>query len=67
MLVVLGLGDAEGFGKVIVGKCGIDNLVAMLGQVGRLDAAWHRPPAVEEKDFHSSIVALGEGHALVPV
>jgi hypothetical protein len=39
MLVILDLGNAEGLGKVVVGKCGIDYLMAVLCQVCRLDAA----------------------------
>ena len=41
-----------------------DDLVTVILQVRRLNAAWHRLPAVEEKDFHSSIVALEGAHAV---
>jgi hypothetical protein len=56
----------KGYGKVFIRQCGVDDLVAMLGQVHRLDAARHRLPAAEEKDFHSNIVALKEARAVVP-
>ena len=38
--------------EVLVGQLRVDDLVAVLGQEGRLDAAWDRLPAVEEEDFH---------------
>jgi hypothetical protein len=35
VLVELGLGDADGFVEIIVGQSRVDDLVAVLGQVGR--------------------------------
>ena len=55
VLVELGLGDLDGLGEVLVGQLRVDDLVAVLGQEGRLDAAWDRLPAVEEEDFHRRI------------
>ena len=52
MLVVLGLGDANGLIEVIVGQCWIDDLVAVLFEVGRLFATRHRGPAVKKQDAH---------------
>ena len=34
------------------------DLVAVLGQEGRFDAAWDRTPAMQKEDFHAVIVAL---------
>jgi hypothetical protein len=52
VLIELGLGDADGFRHVVVRELRIDDGVAVLGEVRRLDAAWDRLPAVQEKDFH---------------
>ena len=52
MPVVLGLGDPDRLGEVLVGQFGVDDLVAVPGQLGRFDAARDRLPAVEEEDFH---------------
>ena len=38
--------------EVLVGQLRVDDLVAVLGQEGRFDAAWDRLPAVQEEDFH---------------
>jgi hypothetical protein len=34
VLVELGLGDPDGLGEVVVGQLRVDDLVAVLGQVG---------------------------------
>jgi hypothetical protein len=47
----LDLGDLGGLPEVVVGQFRVDDLVAVLGQEGRLDAAWDRVPAVQEEDF----------------
>ncbi len=52
VLVELGLGDPDRLVKVLVWQLGVDDLVAVVLQVRRLDAARHRLPAVEEEDFH---------------
>jgi hypothetical protein len=52
VLVELGLDDADGRLEVVVGQGRVDDLVAVLSQEGRLDAAGNRVPAVEEEDFH---------------
>src|SRR5262249_46650327 len=43
--------------EVFVGEGRVENFVAMLVQVGRLDATRDRLPAVEEEDFHGVVVA----------
>ena len=55
MPVELGLGRGK-CGVEVVVESRVDDLVAVIFQVGRLDAAWNRVPAVEEQD--SSILAL---------
>ena len=50
--VVLGLGDPDGLGEVLVGQFRVDDLVAVLGQEARLDATRDRVPAVEEENLH---------------
>ena len=52
MLVELLLGDLYGQGEVFIRQFRVDDLVAVLDQKGRLDAARDRLPAVEEEDFH---------------
>jgi hypothetical protein len=54
--VELGLGDADGFGEVLVGQGRVDDLVTVPGQERRLDAARDRPPAVQEEDSHPGIL-----------
>jgi hypothetical protein len=46
VLVELGLGDLDGLIEVLVRQFRVDDLVAMLGQEGRLDATRDRLPAV---------------------
>lgn len=48
MLVELGLGDADGFLKVVIGQLWIEDSVAVGFQEGRFDAAWDGEKAVEE-------------------
>jgi hypothetical protein len=50
--VELILGDPDGPLEVVVGQLRVDDLLAVPGQEGQLDAARDRPPAVEEEDFH---------------
>ena len=50
MLVELGLGGCDSSGEIVVIECWIDDFVAVIFQVGRLDAAWDRVPAVEEEN-----------------
>jgi len=57
VLVELGLGDPDGIGEIFVRQLGIDDLVAVLGQLRRLHAAWDRLPAVQEEDSHGVVVA----------
>jgi hypothetical protein len=52
VLVELLLGDLDGLEEVVVRQLRVDDLVAVLGQEGRLDASWDRVPAVQEVDFH---------------
>jgi hypothetical protein len=51
--VVLGLGDAHGSLEVVVGEGRVDDLVAVLRQLGRFHASGDRLPAVQEEDFHA--------------
>jgi len=50
--VVLGLSDTNGGVEVVVGQGGIDDVVAVVLEAGRLQGAWSRVPAVEEEDVH---------------
>ena len=53
MPVELGLGDADGGVEVVVRQGRVQDLMAVVLQVGRLHAAWGRLPAVEEKNSHA--------------
>jgi hypothetical protein len=57
--VELGLGRGENGAEVVIIKGRIDDLVAVILQVARLDAARVRVPAVEEQDFHVVILCDG--------
>src|SRR6516165_8870506 len=46
VLIELGLGDPDRLVEVLIGQLRVDDLVAVLHQVGRFDAAWDRLPAV---------------------
>jgi hypothetical protein len=52
VLVELGLDDPDRLGEVLVRQFRVDDLVAVLRQVGGLHAAWNGLPAVEEEDSH---------------
>ena len=52
MPVELGLGDADGGIEIVVGQGRIQDLVAVVFEIGRFHAAWCRLPAVEEEDEH---------------
>jgi hypothetical protein len=52
MLIELSLCNVDGFLKVLVRQFRVDDLVAMLRQVGGFHAAWTRLPAVKEEYFH---------------
>jgi hypothetical protein len=62
--VELLLGDLDGLGEIIVRQNRIDDLMAVLRQVLRFDAAWDRVPAVEEEDFQRLQLLSGQ---VVPV
>ena len=62
MLVERGLSRGECGSEIIVVEGRVDDFKAVLGEVGRFDAARHRVPAVEEKDFHEIRTVL-EGDA----
>jgi len=51
MPVELSLGCRYSQREIVVNEGRIDDFVAVVLQAGRLDAARHRIPAVEEKDF----------------
>ena len=53
MRVELGLGDSHGSVEVFVWQLWIDDCVAVVFEVGRLDATWNRLPAVKEEDFYA--------------
>jgi hypothetical protein len=57
VLVERGLGDADDLGEVLDRQLWVDDLVAVLGQEGRFNAARNRLPAVEEEDFHEVVIA----------
>ena len=52
VLVELGLGNADGGIKIVVGQGRIQDFVAVVFEVGRLYAARSRIPTVEEEDGH---------------
>ena len=54
MPVELGLGNADGGIEIVVGRGRVQDFVAVILEIGRLDAARGGLPAVEEKDFHGS-------------
>jgi hypothetical protein len=51
-LAELGLSDPDGLVEVLVGQLRADDLVAVPGEEGWLDATWDRLPAAKEEDFH---------------
>jgi hypothetical protein len=58
VLIERGLGDPDGFGEVFVRQRRIDDLVAVVLQVGRLHAAWDGVPAVQKEDLHGTNVSF---------
>ena len=63
VLVILGLGDPDGSIEIVVGQGRLQNFVAVVLQVGRLQAAQCRLPTVKEQDLRGSIVAdFGSAH-----
>jgi hypothetical protein len=50
--VEFGLGSANGGIEVVIGQGWVQDFVAVVLQVGRLQAALGRLPAVEEEDGH---------------
>ena len=58
VLVELGLGDADGRIEIVVGQGRVQDLVAVVLEVGRLHAARCRLPAVEEEDSHGRPTSL---------
>jgi hypothetical protein len=57
VLVELLLGDPDGLGEILVGQLRVDDGMAVVLEVGRLDATRDRLPAVKEENFHEGIVA----------
>jgi len=55
MLVEVGLGDPDGGIEIVFGKYRIEDFVAVVIQVGQLQAARCRLPAVEEEEFHGAL------------
>ena len=58
LLIEFGLGDADGFVEVVVRKSRVDDLVAVLFEVGRFCAARCRGPSVAEENLHRVCVIL---------
>jgi hypothetical protein len=56
VLVELLLGEPDGLLEVLVGQLRVDDLVAVLRQERRFDAAWDRLSAVKEEDFHEVVL-----------
>lgn len=52
VLVERGLGDSQSSLEIVFVEGRVDGLVAVLGKVGRFDAALNRMQAVEEEDLH---------------
>lgn len=48
------LSDLDGLLEVVIGQPGIDDLVAVLDQVGRFDATGDGLPTVKEENLHGS-------------
>jgi hypothetical protein len=46
ILIELSLGGPKSSGEIVVIKGGVDDDVAVLGEVSRFDATWDRMPAV---------------------
>lgn len=59
VLIVFGLGDADGFFKVVVGRCGVENLVAVIFEVRWFAATGDAGPSVEEEGFRWPALVLG--------
>jgi hypothetical protein len=53
------LGDLDRFVEILVTQLRIDDLMAVLRQIGRLDVARDRLPAVQEENYHEGIVFEG--------
>ena len=53
--VELGLGDLDGLGEIYVRRRGVDDLVAVVFRVRRLDAADHRVSTVKEEGFQETV------------
>ena len=60
-LVEFLLSDPDGSIKIVVGQGWVQDRVAVVLQIGRLQAARCRLPAVEEEDFHCNLVDVGDG------
>lgn len=52
IVIILGLGHADGGIKVVVGEKWIENSVSVGLEVGWLQVAWSRLPTAEEEDLH---------------
>ncbi len=52
--VVLGLGDADGSVEILVRQGRVQDLMAVVLEARRFEAAWRELPAVKEQDSHSS-------------
>lgn len=54
-LIKFGLGDFRGGFEIVVGEGWVDDRVAVVFEVGRLQGDWGRGPTVKEEDFHCSL------------
>ncbi|MEX1231924.1 MAG: hypothetical protein WEB58_16885 [Planctomycetaceae bacterium] len=64
VLIVFRLGDHESGIEIVVGEGRVENGVAVLGEIGRFDAAGDAVPAVEEEDSHRFV---GANPAFLPI
>src|SRR5580658_6419576 len=65
VVVELCLGDLDRLVEILIRQFRVDDLVAVLRQEGRLDAAWDGLPAVEEEDFQGVTGSQLQGDLLV--
>jgi hypothetical protein len=57
VLVELGLSDPDRLVEILVGQFRIDDLMAVLDQESRFDAARDRVPSMQEENLHEVVVA----------
>jgi hypothetical protein len=60
--IELVLSGSAGEFEIIIVELGVDDLAAVLLEIGRFDAAWDTLPTVQEKNFHVSRDPLCQGN-----